>query len=105
MKKIILSICICLAIASCTSKWEYKIVSAGSKQFDEPLSKYAKFIENVFVVNDSLLNVYGAEGWELVDVYEKTETVHPNFGDDKYVTGIQPNVRTSEISFVFKKKN
>lgn len=52
-----------------------------------------------------LYNSLGDEGWELVDVFEETETVHPNFGNSEYVTGIQPNVRTSEISFVFNVKN
>ena len=44
-----------------------------------------------------------AEGWELVACYDSIETVFPNFGDDKYVTGLQPNVRTSTVFFVFKR--
>jgi len=35
---------------------------------------------------------------------KKTETVHPNFGNEQYVSGIEPNVRTAEIDFVFKRK-
>jgi hypothetical protein len=41
---------------------------------------------------------------ELVNVYATTETTHPNFGNSEYVTGIQPNVRSSELNFVFKRK-
>jgi hypothetical protein len=44
----------------------------------------------------------GNEGWKLVDVFEIIEIVHPNFGNDDYVTGLQPNVRTSTVNFVLK---
>jgi len=45
----------------------------------------------------------GLEGWELVAVAPLTETVHPNFGDEKYVTGLQPNVRTASFWLIFKR--
>ncbi|HNX06012.1 MAG TPA: DUF4177 domain-containing protein [Bacteroidales bacterium] len=100
MKKILLIAILGLTITSCTSKWEYKVVTVkGSEQ-----ETMAKFESNKFVVTDESLNLFGKEGWELVDVYEKTETVHPNFGNEDYVTGLQPNVRTAEINFVFKRK-
>lgn len=54
-------------------------------------------------MEDSQLNEMGSQGWELVDVYTMTETIHPNFGNSSYVTGLQPNVRTSEVAFVFKR--
>lgn len=43
------------------------------------------------------------KGWELVDIYTMIETVHPNFGNKKYVTGLQPNTRTQAICYVFKR--
>ncbi len=81
-------------------KWEYKTITiTGVEQ-----KARADFLENSFFMSDKDMNELGTEGWELVDVYEKLETVHPNFGDDRYTTGIQPNVRTSEINFVFKRR-
>jgi hypothetical protein len=101
MKKIILIAILGLGLSSCTSNsnWEYKIVTVKGTE-KEP----SKFDPNKFEVSDESLNLFGKDGWELVDVYEKTETVHPNFGSGEYVTGMQPNVRTQEISFVFKRK-
>jgi hypothetical protein len=85
---------------SCTSKWEYKTVSVKGEE-QEVLGKLKT---NKFDVSDESLNLFGNEGWELVGIYEKNETVHPNFGNEEYVSGIQPNVRTAEINFVFKRK-
>lgn len=100
MNKIILIAILGICIFSCTSKWEYKTLTVkGIKQ--ETMSK---FITNKFDLSDETLNLYGKDGWELINIYEKLETVHPNFGNDNYVSGLQPNVRTSEINFVFKRK-
>lgn len=89
-----------IIITSCTSKWEYKIVTVKG----ENQTTLSKFEPKTFDVSDTSLNLFGEEGWELVDIYETIETVHPNFGNEEYVSGIQPNVRTSEINFVFKRK-
>lgn len=100
MKKILLASSFVVSIISCTSKWEYKtIIFKGTEQ-----EELAKFTSKKIDINNSSLNSLGEEGWELTDVFEKIETVHPNFGNNEYVTGLQPNVRTSEISFVFKRK-
>ena len=100
MNKILLIAAVGLLSFSCTSKWEYKIVSVkGTEQ-----ETMAKFQTNKFDVSDESLNLFGKDGWELVSVYATTETVHPNFGNDQYVSGLQPNVRTAEINFVFKRK-
>jgi uncharacterized protein DUF4177 len=88
-----------LTLLSCSDKWEYKMVSVKSKE-----KETSKFESNKFDINDEALNLFGKDGWELVGVFEKTETVHPNFGNDQYVSGLQPNVRTAEINFVFKRK-
>jgi hypothetical protein len=100
MKKLLLIVFIGLISFSCTSKWEYKIVSVKGEEQETK----AKFQANKFDVSDESLNLFGKNGWELVDIYEKTETVHPNYGNEEYVSGLQPNVRTAEINFVFKRK-
>jgi hypothetical protein len=100
MKKVFLIALVGLVSFSCTSKWEYKIVSVKGEEQET----MAKFQSNKFDVSDEALNLFGADGWELVGIFEKTETVHPNYGSDEYVTGLQPNVRTAEIDFVFKRK-
>ena len=41
---------------------------------------------------------------ELVDVYTIEETVHPNFGNEEYVTGLRENTRTASINYVFKRR-
>ena len=90
-------------LVACNSKdsgkpvlWEYKQVAAEGKTLND-------FRPSVAGVSIDELNALGAEGWELVACYDNLETVYPNFGDDKYVTGIQPNVRTSTIFYVFKR--
>ena len=100
MKIIFLTSIFVISIISCSQKWEYKTITYKGSEQDE----LAKFASKKIDIANSSLNSLGEEGWELVDVFEKTETVHPNFGNTEYVTGLQPNVRTSEISFVFKRK-
>jgi hypothetical protein len=100
MKKLFLIAFIGLLSSSCTSKWEYKIVSVKGEEQET----MTKFQANKFDVSDEALNLFGKDGWELVGIYEKIETVHPNYGNSEYVSGLQPNVRTAEINFVFKRE-
>lgn len=100
MKNLLLITFLGSMLFSCTSKWEYKTVSVRGEEHET----MSKFSANKFDVSDESLNLFGEEGWELVGIYEKNETVHPNFGNEEYVSGIQPNVRTAEINFVFKRK-
>ncbi|RYG06830.1 MAG: DUF4177 domain-containing protein [Chitinophagaceae bacterium] len=99
MKKKLLIAVLVLGITSCSSKWEYKIVTVKGSE-----KEASKFDAIKFEVSGESLNLFGKEGWELVDTFPTTETVHPNFGNSDYVTGMQPNVRTSEVNFVFKRK-
>ena len=100
MKKLVLLVACATVLTSCTSKWEYKTVTVEG----EESIMMEDFMTKSFDMPDSTLNAIGAEGWELVDVYTLTETVHPNFGRSEYVTGLQPNVRSSKLGFVFKRK-
>ncbi|HEY1046606.1 MAG TPA: DUF4177 domain-containing protein [Bacteroidia bacterium] len=99
MKKVLLITILGLLISSCSSKWEYKVVIVKGTEKEQ-----SKFDPKKFEITNESLNLFGKDGWELVNVYPTTETVHPNFGNSEYVTGMQPNVRTSELNFVFKRK-
>lgn len=99
MQKIFFILILGIGISSCASKWEYKVVTVKGEE-----KEVSKFDSNKFDVSDESLNLFGKDGWELVDIYETTETVHPNFGNNEYVSGIQPNVRTAGINFFFKRK-
>lgn len=82
---------------SSNNNWEYKTVTITGESDSE-------FVSNTFNVTDEDLNLFGAEGWELVNVYTLQETVFPNFGNEKYVTGIRENTRTKSINYVFKRQ-
>jgi hypothetical protein len=77
-------------------QWEYRmesIASGASSKFSSP---------SIILESSDLKNI-GDEGWELVDIFEEVETVHPNFGDEDYVTGIRTNTRTQKVTFLFKR--
>lgn len=98
MKKVLFLFAISFILCSCgADKWEYKIVSVDAEKAD-------KFFPREIKISNGDLNLFGKEGWELVDTYTDVETVHPNFGNEEYVSGLQPNVRTSKITFIFKRK-
>ncbi|MBD5367183.1 MAG: hypothetical protein HDR82_09345 [Bacteroides sp.] len=82
-----------------SQKWEYKTLIA----WGELSSQFDYFSNNSIPVPEVELNKLGEEGWELVSVYTRIQTVHPNFGNDKYVTGLQPNTRTHGVFYVFKR--
>lgn len=98
MKKAIFIFTACLMLAACgNTQWEYKVVSV-------PGYSSSDYGPMAFGDETSMLNEMGEEGWELVDTYTETSTAFPNFGNEQYVTGLQPNTRTSRINFVFKRK-
>lgn len=107
MKKLRGFFAICLlavAAVSCSKKgdeiqkWEYGRIYVTSIE-----DMTNKFSPHVFKFPQRELDSLGNLGWELVDVITETETVHPNFGNDKYVTGLQPNTRTWLITYVLKR--
>lgn len=101
MNKIFYLLILVFAFVSCQKsereQWEYKTLKLEGRA-------YADYFSNMFDNPDSKLNALGKEGWELVTAFTETETVHPNFGNAQYVTGLQPNTRTSSVIFVFKRK-
>lgn len=105
MKKLIYTIvtfAVALGIASCSTekegqqKWEYKTLTVWG-------DSYSDFYGRSIDVPQAQMDTLGAHGWELVDVYTRIETVHPNFGNDQYVTGLQANTRTAAVCYVFKR--
>ncbi|MDO5396047.1 MAG: DUF4177 domain-containing protein [Bacteroidales bacterium] len=98
MKKFFIAISCAFLLTACggNKNWEYKIVKITGESgtdfsrcsYDDPSRQ---------------LNRLGEKGWELVDVYTEIETVHPNFGNSEYVTGLRPNSRTAVVNFVFKR--
>lgn len=84
MKKLLFFALAFVFVGCTSSKWEYNLVKIDS-------STSSDFLESEFKVTSEDLNLFGEEGWELVDVYTLTQTQHPHFGDDKYVTGIREN--------------
>lgn len=94
-----------LATSSCGGdskdvKWEYKVVrtdafrDAGYKE---------DFAAKYLVVSEDQINELGAQGWELVNAFTEVETAHPNYGNEKYVTGLQANVRSAAVTLIFKR--
>lgn len=81
--------------------WEYKIVNITSEEYSRTGigSKYS----TKEIPKDSLLNAMGAMGWELTSSYLEVETSFPNFGNEAYVTGIQPNIRPHDVVLIFKR--
>lgn len=76
--------------------WEYRTIEVWGEN-------YGNFYARAQPIPKSDLDTLGANGWELISVYTLTETVHPNFGNEKYITGLQPNTRTSAVCYVFKR--
>ena len=83
-----------------SQKWEYKTLIAWGGELPSQLDYFSP---NSIPVPEVELNKLGEDGWELVSVYTRIQTVHPNFGNHKYVTGLQPNTRTHGVFYVFKR--
>ena len=81
--------------------WEYKVVavySEGNDRIDDEALAFGSVSPS-----ESEMNTLGLQGWELATSYLEMETAYPNFGNQGYVTGIQPNVRPQRVVFIFKR--
>lgn len=101
MKKVLIAIAALASMVtvSCNNSpaWEYKVVKIAGNE----ASNYSAMS---FSDPTAQLNKLGNDGWEVVSTYTEVGTVHPNFGNAEYVTGLQPNTRTSVVNFVLKRK-
>ena len=81
--------------------WEYKVVTLTSG-----LSRTGSeaFEISTLVPSDESLNAYGKDGWELVSTHIEMETAHPNYGNDDYGSGLQPNVRPQRLVMFLKRR-
>ena len=79
--------------------WEYKVKRVSGE------SSYlrADFKPLPISLTDLTDTLKSEAGWELVACVPETETVHPNFGNDEYVTGLQPNVRSNAVLLIFRR--
>lgn len=104
MRRWMLIVPVLVLAAACADKptWEYKVVSFMGEGHDRTGKEAGKFAS--VTPSEDELNALGTEGWELVGSYLEVETAWVNFGNDSYVTGLQPNVRPQRAVLVFKRK-
>lgn len=108
MRALALIVTCSIVAVACTSRsknaeqpWEYKVVGVfaeGHARTADQAGKPASVSPS-----EADLNALGRDGWEMVTSYLEMETAFPNFGDDKYVSGLQPNVRPQRVVFLFKR--
>lgn len=83
-------------------KWEYKTVTVAPSTKNNRIGTGAGDF-NVIEQSEEQLNELGGEGWELVSSYLEMETSYANFGNQKYTSGLQPNVRPQDVVLLFKR--
>jgi len=83
------------------NKYEYKVIYFNHEGHERTGNGAGKFA--TITPSEISLNNQGDYGWELVSSYLELETAYPNFGDNNYVTGIQPNVRPQRLVCIFKR--
>ena len=108
MKKVFFLLLCAMLFSACAptqkeqTKWEYKTLKVVGKENDNSYIG-GQFLPLLFGDQTRTLNELGQDGWELVSTYSEIETVHTNFGNSDYVTGIRENTRTCVVYFVFKR--
>lgn len=83
-------------------RWEYRTVTIHADVSNRREGDGAGAFGSV-TPGDEALNVLGADGWELVTSYLEMETAWVNFGNSRYVTGLQPNVRPQRAVLLFRR--
>lgn len=83
-------------------EYEYRVVSVSASHYERigPDAMKPSLIE----VDQAELSRIGGFGWELVSCFLESETAYPNFGDDKYVTGLQTNIRPQRLVLIFRRR-
>jgi hypothetical protein len=102
-----LAACCLLFLGACPDdpasvKWEYRVFYVGSEGHSRTGAEGGEFSSINPIQGD--LDVIGQDGWELAGTWLEPETAWANFGNDKYVTGLQPNVRSQRLGMVFKRR-
>lgn len=89
------------------AKWEYRTIDvlAIRPDADSPESiRLFDFMPKTVPDSTSRLAALGQEGWDLTAVFLENETVHPNFGKENLVTGLQPNTRPQKLVCILKRR-
>ena len=85
-----------------SARYEYKVLSVPS---DAPARTGADALKQTMIQpSDKDLTKLGSDGWEVVGTYVEMETAYPNFGDEKYVTGLQPNIRPQRVVVILRRR-
>jgi|GEM_PF-829536 len=82
-------------------KYEYKTLEFFGKSPNREGAGAFKF--SSIDVDEAQLNAMGSEGWEVVGSYLEIETAWANFGNSKYVTGLQPNIRPQRLVVILQR--
>ena len=88
-------------------KWEYRTLEVLAVRPETDLAdsiRLSEFMRKTVPDATSQLGALGQEGWELTAVFLEDETVHPNFGKDSLVTGLQPNTRPQKLVCLLKRR-
>ena len=81
-------------------RYEYKVVSVAASGHDR--TGEAALRPSSVAIDEKELAKLGGQGWELVASFLELETAYPNFGDAKYVTGLQTNVRAQRLVLILR---
>lgn len=81
--------------------WEYRIVAWDAEGHDREGTSAMRYAS--IQIDTTELAQLGSEGWELVDTMLEMETAWPNFGNDRYVAGLQPNIRPQRALLLFRR--
>jgi hypothetical protein len=81
-------------------RYEYKVLTVAADVHDRTGSDALK--PAGITLDDRELSKLGGQGWDVVASFLELETAYPNFGDAKYVTGLQPNVRPQRVVLVLR---
>ncbi len=82
--------------------YDYKVVSFLTNGNERTGSSALRY--STINISENDLMILGVQGWELVSTALEMETAYPNFGNNTYVTGIQPNVRPQKLICIFKRR-